>query len=166
MMVLAIDPGNELTGYCVLEADTYRPLRFGKIPNEQMLDELVDIMLSGVSEVVIERISSYGMAVGQTVFDTCWWSGRFFEASLAYARKTSMLFRREVKLNLCCIASAKDANVTQALIDRFDPYATNRGKGTKKNPGWFYGFKADIWQAYAVGVTYLDKERSKGVRHE
>jgi hypothetical protein len=45
---------------------------------------------------------------------------------------------------------AKDSNIRQALIDRFGEV------GIKKNPGWFYGFKKDIWQAYAVGITYHD----------
>lgn len=155
--ILAIDPGNELTGYCVLDARTYRPVRFGKIQNDQMLGVILDEIMSGASEVVIERIASYGMAVGQTVHDTSWWSGRFYQAASTWAKKVTMLFRREVKLNLCYIASAKDANIIQALIDRFDPHASNHGKGTKKEPGWFYGFKADVWQAYAVGVTYLDQ---------
>jgi hypothetical protein len=48
---------------------------------------------------------------------------------------------------------AKDGNIRQALIDRFGPV------GTKKNPGWFYGFSGDVWQAYAVGVTYADMQK-------
>ncbi len=53
---------------------------------------------------------------------------------------------------------AKDRNVTQALVDRFS-YSRHKakgGSGVKADPGYFYGFKKDIWQAFAVGVTYLD----------
>lgn len=94
-------------------------------------------------------IASYGMPVGKEVFDTCVWIGRFIENSTGY----SYVYRKDEKMNLCHSMKAKDSNIRQALIDRFGVV------GTKKNPGWFYGFKADVWQAYAVGVTYLDMEK-------
>lgn len=73
------------------------------------------------------------------------------------------IFRREEKLYLCGRASAKDVNIRQALVDRYAPGQPNFGKGTKKNPGFFYGFSADMWAAMAVAVTYFDKY-IKGVK--
>ena len=64
------------------------------------------------------------------------------------------------KLAICHSPRANDATIRQALIDRFAPGTPNKGKGTKKEPGWFYGFRADIWQAYAVGVTWADLNRT------
>lgn len=49
----------------------------------------------------------------------------------------------------------KDGIITQALCDRFAPGARNKGKGTKKEPGFFYGFSADVWQAFAVADAWL-----------
>lgn len=41
-------------------------------------------------------------------------------------------------------------------MERFAPSVGNNGKGKKDSPGFFYGFKGDIWQAYALGVAFLD----------
>ena len=109
-------------------------------------------------KVIIEMVASYGMAVGKEVFDTCVWIGRFKQKAIENDIPVEYIYRKEEKMNLCNSMKAKDSNIRQALIDRFGEV------GTKKNPGWFYGFKKDIWQAYAVGVTYLDKENNERVR--
>lgn len=153
-MILAIDPGNIESAYCVIEEETYKPIEFGKINNEDLIIK-IDFLIEkyDVFAVVIEMIASYGMAVGASVFDTCVWIGRFYERCITKVGTIEYIYRKDEKMNLCNSMKAKDSNIRQALIDRFGEV------GTKKNPGWFYGFKKDIWAAYAVGVTYLDKQR-------
>ncbi|MFK5689580.1 hypothetical protein ACI3EY_07925 [Ornithinimicrobium sp. LYQ92] len=155
MRILAIDPGNIESGWCVIDADTCRPLDFGKTDNEDLLERL---QLSGlvVDKAVIEMVASYGMAVGKTVFDTCVWVGRFYETIPYTHIPVDLVYRQPVKVHHCHSAKAKDSNVRQALVDRFAPGQPNHGKGTKAEPGWFHGFRADIWQAYALAVYAAD----------
>lgn len=146
--ILAIDAGNEESGYCLMDAKTYKPIEFGKISNEQMLMKVIEL---DYSNLILEMVASYGMPVGASIFETCVWIGRFIQA-----RKCpdyEYIYRKEEKINLCNSMKAKDSNIRQALIDRFGEV------GTKNNQGWFYGFKKDIWSAYAVGVTWLDKQK-------
>ncbi len=151
MRIIAIDPGNIESAYVILDQN-FNILDFGKADNNviswKLGNERLDIF-------VIEMIASYGMAVGKEVFDTCVWIGRFWEVSKARIKDT--IYRKEEKINICGSMKAKDSNIRQALIDRFAKHDLKNGKGTKKNPDTFYGFKSDIWAAMAVGVTYIDK---------
>lgn len=150
-MIFAIDPGNVESAYVMMHSN-YDIYKFGKVPNEEMRQIIMDHEDENAI-TVIEMIASYGMAVGQTVFDTCVWIGRFTELS----NNVEYMFRKDVKMNICGQTRAKDTNIRVALIDRFAKHDFKNGKGTKGNPDWFYGFRADIWQSYACGVTYIDK---------
>ena len=90
-----------------------------------------------------------------------YWIGRFMEQFEANECQVIRVFRKDVKMNLCGQTRAKDSNITAALVDRFSypRHAAKGGKGTKADPGFFFGFKSDIWQAYALGVTWLDTNK-------
>ena len=152
MMILAIDPGNTESAYVVMDK-TYKPVYFGKIGNEQLINEICNGRFGNVDKCCIEMIASYGMPVGAEVFETCVYIGRLIEC-LQYVEniKADKVYRKDVKMHLCQSSRAKDGNIIQALKDRFGD------KGTKKAPGFFHGFKADCWQAFAVGVTYAERE--------
>ena len=147
--IFAVDPGNVQSAYALLSRETLRPIAAQIIPNANLLHVIEKHPDKSQTRFVVEMVASYGMAVGKTVFDTVFWLGRFYEAAKGYAAR-DRVYRMDVKMNLCHSSRAKDANIRQALIDRFGVV------GTKREPGWFYGFKADMWAAYAVGVTYAD----------
>ncbi len=158
-VILAIDPGNHESAYCAIFSDDRHPNVFGKIRNGDLLTLLRRGDLSG-DNVAIEMVAAYGMAVGADVFETCVWIGRFAEALVQAPNgvEPSLIKRQPVKLHHCHSAKAKDTNVRQALIDRFGQGASNGGKGTKADPGWFYGFAADVWSAYAIAVFVADQQ--------
>lgn len=158
-MILAIDPGNIESAYVVLDEDL-KPIKFGKVKNIELLVICEELSKKHNYELAIEMVASYGMPVGEEVFETVFWIGRFWQAFDAVRVK---IYRKDEKMNLCHSMKANDATIKQALVDRFAYGVSNHGKGTKKTPGWFYGFKADTWAAYAVGVTYSDIYLNKEV---
>lgn len=157
MRLLAIDPGNTQSAYVVIDTDTRKPFEFAKVPNDHLVFTLLE-WAGAIEHVVIEMVASYGMAVGADVFETCVWTGRFQQTFdlLSPDTDVQLVKRQPVKLHHCHSPKAKDANIRQALVDRFAPGQPNHGKGTKAQPGWFHGFRADIWQAYALAVYAAD----------
>lgn len=144
-MILAIDPGNELSAWCLL--DNGSPIRTGKEKNEDLLKRLREDEFAA-SLLAVEMIASYGMAVGREVFETCLWIGRFIEA---WRGQYQLIYRRDVKLFHCESARATDANIRAARIDRFGP-GKEKAIGRKTAPGPLYGLKGDEWSALAVAL--------------
>ena len=150
-VILAIDPGPEKSAWVIYDGES---VTGDIISNIEMRGVLV--LRKGIDELVIEKVESFGMAVGESVFETVFWSGRFVEAWFADCNlPVSRIGRKTIKLNLCGTYRAKDANIRQALIDRFP--ATGGGKtpqvGTKNCKGPLYGMRSHLWSALAVAVT-------------
>lgn len=143
MKILAIDPGTTESGWCLYEPG--RVLASGVSANANVLKS-IETDEFGVELIAIEMIASYGMAVGQEVFDTCVWVGRFVQA-WRQPEEVQLVKRMKVKQYLCHNTRATDSNIRQALIDLLG------APGTKKSPGATYGVTSHAWAALAVAVT-------------
>lgn len=153
--VFSIDPGDTKSGFLVIKDGKID--HGGKADNLVVVEELKRFLMETPSpNVVIERIESMGMAVGDNVFRTCEWVGRFTQASVVWSAPVHYVYRRDEKLCLCGNPRAKDANIRRALIDRYATFDMRTGRGTKKNPDALYGFKADMWSALAVYTTWQE----------
>lgn len=146
---LGLDPGPGNSAIVIFDGTGVRSALM--TPNDEMLNRLrawsnPNLML------VCEGVESFGMAVGKEVFETVFISGMFVQA---WGGQWTRIYRRQVKQHLCHTARATDANIRQALIDRFGPI------GTKKEPGVLYGVKSHCWAALAVAVTWWDLQQGQ-----
>ncbi len=149
-MIFAIDPGP--TNSAFVRYVDGAPHSFGYLENVRMLLELSCDLPS--EHLAVEMIASYGMPVGADVFETCVWIGRFIEAW--GNRPYTLVYRKDVKMHLCQSNRAKDGNVRQAIIDRFEPTGGGRCPqiGTKAKQGPLYGITGDVWAALGVAMTF------------
>lgn len=161
MLLIAIDPGSTESAFVVWDGETI--CLKGKEPNDAALEIVKAFGTNSFNRCVIEQIASYGMAVGAEVFETVRWAGRFEQAF--GPERVDRVKRLEVKMHLCHRSTANDANIRQALIDRFGGPASIRArqkakpkKGIPETPaGALYGVSGDEWSALAVALTYWDR---------
>lgn len=154
-MIIAIDPGT--TKSAIVEYERGNIEYAGILENDEALATIrywaYYIGGNPLPTLVIEQVASYGMAVGAEVFETVYWSGRFCEAWACRGGLVERLPRQAVKMHLCHDSRAKDANIRQALIDKFG------GKQETKKGGRLHGIKDDLWAALAVAVTWEEGGR-------
>ncbi len=157
--ICAIDPGTTKSAYVIVDK-SFRLLEFGWDSNESILMKLRDVD-PAATELAVEMVASYGMPVGRSTFETVLWLGRFVEA---YGGQFTKVYRKtadeceSVAMHLCKTTRAKDANIRQALLDRYEK--TGGGKtpqvGTKSQPGPLFGVSSHVWAALAVAVTFIE----------
>lgn len=177
MKIMAIDPGTTESAYVIID-DQYQILSADKVGNDVILSIIADA--PGLDAVIIEDIeprysstdrSAAGAVMGQSTIETIKAFGRFsWQASLR-GLMVGSIFRRDERS--CLIPTKRnglpplpetapkhaDGQIRASLIRRFARHDKERGRGTKANPDTFYGFRGDMWQAMAVGVTWLDRKK-------
>jgi hypothetical protein len=143
--IIGIDPGPKQHGVVGYAGDSVF------FAEDMTTEELIEYLTaSSKIPVACEWITSFGMAVGKEVFQTVFQIGRIYQS-----RQMRLIPRIDVKLHICKSTRAKDANIRQALLDRFGPV------GTKKKPGPLWGVSGHRWPALAVAVTAMDLARTE-----
>lgn len=177
MKIMAIDPGTTESAYVILD-DQYQILSADKVGNDVILSIIADA--PGLDAVIIEDIeprysstdrSAAGAVMGQSTIETIKAFGRFSWQAALRGLMVGSIFRRDERS--CLIPTKRnglpplpetapkhaDGQIRASLIRRFARHDKERGRGTKANPDTFYGFRGDMWQAMAVGVTWLDQTK-------
>lgn len=166
MRVLAIDPGPEMSAWCIYDAYDGRPVVWATDENYIVLSMLEEAGVHGRGNdfascevCVIEMIASYGMPVGKEVFETVLWIGRYDQEWMrgicSGGERAELVYRMDVKTHLCHSAKATDSNIRQALIDRFGP-GKEKAIGLKNSPGPLYKMDEHCRSALAVALLYAD----------
>lgn len=159
MIILCIDPGTTHSGVIILNSkENEILLSKADYENEALLTDIMTGRFGDCQALAIEMVASYGMAVGETTFETVLWIGHFMQA-FDRSRSTK-IYRKDVALFLCNSRKAKSSNIRQRILDVYP--AIGGGKtpqiGTKSKPGPLYGVTSHAMSALAVGLTFLYSE--------
>lgn len=143
--ILAIDPGPVKSSYVVFDGE--KIVQSGTEDNLRLIERLPSMYSELTKPVlVIEEITSYGMAVGKSVFDTVFWYGRFFQS---WPGDVLLIPRRQVKLHLTGRVNTRDSDIRRAVILRLDSAA-----GKLRN---------DEWQAAGLALVAWKIAKSDGI---
>ena len=164
MIILAADPGTYETGWVTYDTEKHEVYEFGISTNADFKNKSIKVYKNQIggftpSIFAYEMIGHYGtgMSVGNSVFETCIWIGRFEEA-WGNTDTICRVLNREIRLTLCGSVRAKEKNVHLATKQKFEPTGGGKDpyKGTKAQPGPLYGMKSHIFSALAVALTWKE----------
>lgn len=121
-LVLALDPGNTQTGWVSVEPDEsemghMQVSGFGNADNTAIRHEMHRLRAYHKSMLMlIEVPKPRGQPTASEEMETLIEIGRFLQM---WSGPYSYVFRQPTKIHICGTSKATDANVRQALVDRF-----------------------------------------------
>jgi hypothetical protein len=151
MLIIGIDPGTTESALVAFEYEPF-PQEMVIVHKEYLPNMEIENWLrqhsSPEDQLAIEFLQSYGMAVGQDVFMTCRWVGRF-ESAWGFLDSTYLYARPSILTHTTGgVRGRKKSDVRKALMLRFG--------GTKKGEP-LHGVRVDHESdALAVGVYHAD----------
>lgn len=161
MRILGVDPGHTQSAIVLFDEDIIRA--HGIIANSDLITTIRGNPELHADVLLIEKIASYGMPVGEEVFETVFWSGQFAEAwhsRFGLMARVERMTRNDVKMMLCHrTAKVNDSVIRQRLIDIYG--GKERAVGRKASPGPLYGIRADEWAALALVKAWLEQRKER-----
>lgn len=167
--IIAIDPGSARSAWVTMQSiaiggdkRVIKVEQFDLEPNEALEKRLrgghftVDLVAAAA-----ELPSPRGQMLTWQIVDTCVWFGDF--RAVFRGPTWVPVDRSDVKMHITGNPRAKDSNIRAALIERWGGKEVAVGK--KASPGPLYGMTKDMWQALAVGITYLERGAYRKVVH-
>lgn len=182
---LAIDPGNSQSGWVFGRAAPrllggFELLEFG-IEDNADLRKRLGYFRPQQHRLLLETPKPQGMPASGETMETLIAIGRFIQEWSRRGGRWGFVFRPAIKLHLCGTATARDANVNQAIKDRFGgeqrgircPVCKGKGwKGPKrpvctachghkwaKRPGPLYGVTSHAFAAMGVALWWVDHQK-------
>lgn len=151
---LAIDPGPEQEHGVLYASD-------GEIAAPDACPWRIIQELPAGRPVLIEGLSNYGQAIGDTTLRTAYVIGRLYEAAKNGKREVVVIRRTDIRFAVLGSAKGNDSIIKQSILERFG------GPTVAKKGGILHGLKGHAWAALALAVAYkemLERGDVKSVR--
>lgn len=149
--VLGIDPGTTESGFVRIQQD-YKIIYASKDGNEDVIKYL-QTTDTPIEMVVIESIQSYGLTMGKSTIETCYFIGRIIQVCKDKNIPYELIPRPEYGKSIISGNKVNDSLIRSALEMRFGGYK-------KGEPLALLAGATDKRSAYAVACYYLDKVKN------
>jgi hypothetical protein len=157
LKILAIDPGQIESAWVLMEG---LKIHSCNIEENELIRKALDFDEWQQDVIALEYVVAYGRS-GKEVSDTAFEAGRLIQSS----KSAFFPYTRSKVRGHLCGSRGSDSKIIEELVRRFTPdtfakYVNNELSWNKTvmeaKEKYFKDFRKDIWQAYALGVTYYD----------
>ena len=174
MRIYGIDPGTTESGIALVNED-YEIEMADKVSNDILIQKIkTHGLFKTIDQVVVESIQSYGMQMGKSTIETCYFIGQIIQVCKDNNIPCKLIPRPEYGKAVIGSNKVNDALIRTALENRFGSYDKGKAEKRLKNGTIKQPFVADgplvelqgasdKRSAYAVAVYWIDVYGGKNV---